>query len=90
MELQYIVDSMGKRTDVIIPIDKWNEIMVLHPKLRKLMGELNPKSNSVANFKGLLTNEEVEKFHKRKPSDFAGTLSKKEAEKMKKDIEELR
>ena len=42
MDLQYISDSNGKHTAVIIPIDEWNNITTKHQDLKTLD---EPKKN---------------------------------------------
>jgi hypothetical protein len=64
MELQYISDSSGNHTAVIIPINEWDSILAKHTDLKELAEEKNPKTNDASRFKGLLTNEEAEKYHK--------------------------
>jgi len=64
MELQYISDEAGNYTAVIIPIAEWNNITAKHEDLKALEEEKKPQTNNASRFKGLLTNEEAEKFHK--------------------------
>lgn len=66
MELQYISDSSGKHTAVIIPIAEWNDITAKHQDLKELTAEPEKKSNKKkpSDFKGILTKEEGIKFHK--------------------------
>ena len=52
MDLQYISDTQGNHTAVIIPIEKWNNLTAKHEDLK--MMEL-PKNNA-SRFKNLLTN----------------------------------
>ena len=59
MDLQYISDTQGNHTAVIIPIEKWNNLTAKHQDLK--MMEL-PKNNA-SRFKNLLTNEEADKYH---------------------------
>ncbi|MGZ3756075.1 MAG: hypothetical protein ACXVAY_20470 [Mucilaginibacter sp.] len=63
MELQYISDNTGKHTAVIIPIEEWNSITAKHEDLKELIEEKTTKSNNASRFKGLLTDEEAEKYH---------------------------
>jgi hypothetical protein len=63
MALQYISDNSGNHTAVIIPIAEWNYITAKHEDLKELMEERMPKKNNASRFKGLLTNEEAEKYH---------------------------
>ena len=44
MDLQYISDSNGKHTAVIIPIDEWNNITTKHQDLKTLD---EPKKNFI-------------------------------------------
>jgi len=62
MALQYISDNSGNHTAVIIPINEWNDITTKHEDL-KLMEEKTSKVNNASRFKGLLTDEEAEKYH---------------------------
>jgi hypothetical protein len=71
MDLQYISDTQGKHTAVIIPIEEWNNITEKHQDLKMLE---KPEKKTI----------------KAKPSDFIGTLSKEDGEKMQNDIEESR
>ena len=59
MDLQYLSNTQGKHTAVVIPIDEWNNITAKHQDLKDL--EI-PKSNA-SRFKGLLTREEADKYH---------------------------
>ena len=59
MDLQYLSDTQGKHMAVVIPIDQWNNITAKHQDLKTL--EM-PKNNA-SRFKGLLTNEEANKYH---------------------------
>ena len=63
MALQYISDNTGRHTAVIIPIAEWESITAKHEDLIELMGEKAYQSNNAARFKGLLTDEEAEKYH---------------------------
>ena len=63
MALRYISDNSGNHTDVIIPINEWNNIIAIHHDLKKLMEGKKTHTNSASRFKGLLTNEEAEKYH---------------------------
>ncbi len=64
MELQYISDISGNHTAVVIPIDEWNNITDKHQDLKELVGVKEIPSNNAARFKGLLTGEEADKYHK--------------------------
>jgi hypothetical protein len=59
MDLQYLSDTQGNHTAIVIPIDQWNDITAKHQDLKTL--EMPPKNAS--RFKGLLTNEEANKYH---------------------------
>lgn len=59
MDLQYLSDTQGNHTAVVIPIDQWNTIKAKHQDLKIL--EM-PKNNA-SRFKGLLTTEEANKYH---------------------------
>ena len=72
MDLQYISDSSGKHTAVIIPIAEWNSITAKHEDLKELVSEPEKK------------------YTQKKPSDFIGTMSDEEAEKLRKYVEESR
>ena len=63
MALQYISDNAGRHTAVIIPIAEWNDITAKHQDLKELMEESVPPKNNAARFRGILTNEETEKYH---------------------------
>jgi hypothetical protein len=58
MELQYISDSSGNHTAVVIPIDDWNNITTKHEDLKKLE---NPdgifKKRKPSDFKGCISKE---------------------------------
>lgn len=41
-ELQYVVDNEGNRLAVIIPIEKWNEILALYPQFEEKYGTPKP------------------------------------------------
>nr|WP_293836260.1 hypothetical protein [uncultured Arsenicibacter sp.] len=71
MSVQYISDSQGKHTAVVISIEDWN---ALKAKYRDLEILEKPAGSSI----------------KRKPSDFAGCLSRETATKMLLDIEQSR
>ena len=45
MELQYIVDTQGKRIAVIIPIEEWSNLTAKYIDL-KLLGKPKIESNS--------------------------------------------
>ena len=64
MALQYISDNTGKHTAVIIPIAEWDDITAKHEDLKELMEDNIPKTKNASRFKGLLTKEEAEKYHK--------------------------
>jgi hypothetical protein len=59
MDLQYISDTQGRHTAVVIPIEEWNNITAKHQDLKIL----ERPENNASRFKGLLTNEEASKFH---------------------------
>ncbi|HEY5325993.1 MAG TPA: hypothetical protein VIJ27_03255 [Mucilaginibacter sp.] len=63
MALQYISDNSGNHTAVIIPITEWNNITATHEDLKELMEKKVSQTNNASRFKGLLTNEEAEKYH---------------------------
>ena len=62
MALQYISDNSGNHTAVIIPINEWNDITTKHEDLKK-MEEKTSQANNASRFKGLLTDDEAEKYH---------------------------
>jgi len=66
MELQYISDSSGKHTAVIIPITEWNDITAKHEDLKELTAEpeQNRTKKKPSDFIGTMSNEEAEKFRK--------------------------
>jgi hypothetical protein len=74
MSLQYISDSAGHHTAVIIPIEEWNEITAKHEDLKVLMPTKKRQNNK----------------KERKLADFAGILSKEAGLAMIKDIEKSR
>ncbi len=59
MELQYLSDKRGNHTAVVIPIEDWNNLTEKYQGLKTLE---KPK-NGASRFKGLLTNEEADKYH---------------------------
>ncbi len=70
MDLQYISDTQGRHTAVVIPIDEWNNLTKKHQDLKLL--------------------EKPEHDTEKKPSDFFGTLSKENGEKMQAYVTESR
>ena len=62
MELQYISDGAGNHTAVVIPIKDWNNITAKHGYLKELIVAKQVKNNDASRFKGLLTNEEADKY----------------------------
>jgi hypothetical protein len=66
MDLQYISNESGEKTAVIIPIEEWKHITDKHQDLKDLENVISVK-------------ESIPK--KRKPSDYAGIISKDEAER---------
>ena len=57
MDLQYISDTDGRQTAVIIPIQDWHDLTAKHQDLRDLEKSINRGlENNAARFKGLLTN----------------------------------
>ena len=63
MELQYISDNEGNPTAVIIPINDWNNITQKHKDLEQLTPKTTKRKNADL-IKGLLNNEQAEKFHR--------------------------
>lgn len=59
MDLQYISDTQGRHTAVVIPIEDWNALTTKHQDLKLL----ERPQNNAARFKGLLTSEEANSFH---------------------------
>ncbi len=59
MELQYLSDIRGNHTAVVIPIDDWNNLTETYQGLKTL----EKQKNGASRFKGLLTNEEADKYH---------------------------
>jgi hypothetical protein len=59
MDLQYISDTNGNHTAVIIPIEKWNNLTEKHQDLK----QLESSKNNAARFKNLLNNQEAEKYN---------------------------
>jgi hypothetical protein len=74
MELQYISDNDGNHTAVIIPINEWNRITDKHEDLKKLEEGIGSMA----------------KLRKKKPSDFAGTLTKEEGDKFHEYLKQAR
>lgn len=67
MDLQYISNERCEKTAVIIPIQEWNNLTAKHEDLKELSEKMKlAEGNS----------------RKKKPSDFIGIMSKKEAEEM--------
>lgn len=64
MELQYISDNEGNPTAVIIPINEWNSITQKHKDLENLAPATTTKRGNADLIKGLLNNEQAEKYHK--------------------------
>lgn len=65
MELQYVSDSEGKPTAVIIPIAEWNSITAKHEDLKELTPKVSGKKQGGASrFRGILTREEAELYSK--------------------------
>lgn len=56
MNVQYISDTQGRHTAVVIPIEEWNS-------LTEKYQELGKSKPNAARFKGLLTKEEADKYH---------------------------
>jgi hypothetical protein len=63
MALQYISDNAGRHTAVIIPIAEWNVITAKHQDLKEMMEKSVSPKNAASSFRGLLTDEETEKYH---------------------------
>ena len=59
MDLQYISDSNGKHTAVIIPIDEWNNITTKHQDLKTLD---KPKKKP-SDFRGCISKETADKLN---------------------------
>jgi hypothetical protein len=63
MDLQYISDTEGRHTAVVIPIEEWNNITAKHEDLKRLE---SPKSQLVtqkpSDFFGTLSKEEGKKM----------------------------
>ncbi len=62
MDLQYISDTQGRHTAVVIPIEEWNNITAKHEDLKLLETVANVSTKNAARFKGLLNNEEANKY----------------------------
>lgn len=58
MDLQYISDSNGKHTAVIIPIDEWNNITTKHQDLKTL----NEPKKKPSDFVGCISKETAQKM----------------------------
>jgi len=63
MTLQYISDNSGNHTAVIIPIADWNEITAKYKDLKELTEQVTRPKQGASRFKGLLTNDEAEKYN---------------------------
>jgi hypothetical protein len=63
MNVQYITDENGNQKAVIIPIEEWNNITAKHQDVKELTEEKSIKLNDVSRFKGILTNDEADKYH---------------------------
>jgi len=75
MDLQYISNENGEKTAVIIPIEEWKHITDRHQDLKDLDETISGK-------------ESIRKT--RKPSDYAGIISKEEAESMQSYLKNAR
>ena len=64
MELQYISDTHGNHTAVVIPIDDWKDITAKLEHLKDQTIDSSVKMSNAIRFKGILTNEETEKYQK--------------------------
>ncbi len=57
MDLQYLSDSDGKPTAVVIPIEDWQRLTHQHEDLRDLE---QPARKTMASYKGVLSPDEAE------------------------------
>ncbi|MEO0310762.1 MAG: hypothetical protein RIQ89_419 [Bacteroidota bacterium] len=55
MNIQYLSDSEGRNTAVVIPIEYWNEITAKHQDLKILV---KPKKKLSEKYKGTFTEEQ--------------------------------
>ena len=62
MDLQYISDTQGRHTAVVIPIEEWNNITAKHEDLKILERVADVSTKNAARFKGILNNEEADKY----------------------------
>lgn len=65
MDLQYISDTQGRHTAVVIPIEDWNNLTLKHQDLKALE---KPKAESSlkkpSDFFGILSKQEADTFEK--------------------------
>ncbi len=62
MDLQYISDTQGRHTAVVIPIEEWNNITAKHEDLKILEQVADVSTKNADRFKGILNNEEADKY----------------------------
>ena len=59
MSLQYVSDSQGRHTAILIPIEVWNEITTKHPDLKSLE---KPKKRLSEKYAGKLPDDIAEEL----------------------------
>lgn len=67
MQLQYISDNTGNPTAVVIPMDKWNELINKYSELENDVlkeASVNRKRRPMSYYAGILTKEEGEAFQR--------------------------
>lgn len=62
MDLQYISDTQGRHTAVVIPIEEWNNITAKHEDLKLLEKPEQNQRKKPSDFFGTLGKEEGEKM----------------------------
>jgi hypothetical protein len=62
MDLQYISDTQGKHTAVVIPIDEWNNLTAKHQDLKLLEKPEQLTKKKPSDFFGTLIKEDAEKM----------------------------
>ena len=60
MDLQYISDTQGRHTAVIVPIEDWNNLATKHEDLRNLE---KPKKKP-SDFRGAISKETADEMNK--------------------------
>ena len=64
MSLQYLSDDSGKTIAVQIPIQEWEDMVHGNIVPKNLEGVSKKKKVKPSDFKGILSSEDAEKFHR--------------------------